>query len=62
MGIDIQHHHVKKGNRSEPKSNDPYLLLLVKVRGCVLEKGVHRVVLVVDKDDQQGNRDGLLGT
>ncbi|KAL7423063.1 hypothetical protein Q5752_002362 [Cryptotrichosporon argae] len=31
MGIDIRHHHVKKGNRSAPKSEDPYLLLLVKL-------------------------------
>ncbi|GAA5920900.1 hypothetical protein JCM3775_003998 [Rhodotorula graminis] len=30
-GIDIEHHHVKKGNRSAPKSEDPYLLLLVKL-------------------------------
>ncbi|KAI0829306.1 ribosomal protein L18e/L15P [Trametes gibbosa] len=32
MGIDIAKHHVKKGNRTAPKSEDPYLLLLVKVR------------------------------
>merc|ERR1712093_176507 len=31
MGIDIERHHVKKGNRSAPKSEDPYLLLLVKL-------------------------------
>ena len=31
MGIDIQRHHVKKGHREAPKSEDPYLLLLVKV-------------------------------
>ncbi|GAA95926.1 hypothetical protein E5Q_02584 [Mixia osmundae IAM 14324] len=31
MGIDIEHHHVRKGNRSAPKSEDPYLLLLVKL-------------------------------
>ncbi|KAG6885128.1 hypothetical protein C0993_005706 [Termitomyces sp. T159_Od127] len=31
MGIDITHHHVKKGNRTAPKSEDPYLLLLVKL-------------------------------
>ncbi|KAJ7229054.1 ribosomal protein L18e/L15P [Mycena pura] len=31
MGIDIAHHHVKKGNRTAPKSEDPYLLLLVKL-------------------------------
>ncbi|KAF8307237.1 ribosomal protein L18e [Clavulina sp. PMI_390] len=31
MGIDIAAHHVKKGHRSEPKSEDPYLLLLVKL-------------------------------
>lgn len=35
MGIDIRRHHVKKGNRQAPKSEDPYLLLLVKV-GLVL--------------------------
>lgn len=32
QGIDIKKHHVKKGNRTSPKSEDPYLLLLVKVR------------------------------
>lgn len=31
MGIDIRKHHVKKGARQAPKSEDPYLLLLVKV-------------------------------
>ncbi|KAI0939010.1 hypothetical protein AcW1_004160 [Taiwanofungus camphoratus] len=31
MGIDIAKHHVKKGNRTAPKSEDPYLLLLVKL-------------------------------
>ncbi|KAJ8292094.1 60S ribosomal protein L18-B [Rhodotorula toruloides] len=31
MGIDIERHHVKKGNRTAPKSEDPYLLLLVKL-------------------------------
>jgi large subunit ribosomal protein L18e len=31
MGIDIAHHHVKKGQRTAPKSEDPYLLLLVKL-------------------------------
>ncbi|THU83942.1 60S ribosomal protein L18 [Dendrothele bispora CBS 962.96] len=31
MGIDIARHHVKKGQRTAPKSEDPYLLLLVKL-------------------------------
>jgi len=31
QGIDIARHHVKKGSRTAPKSEDPYLLLLVKV-------------------------------
>ncbi|KAI3626991.1 hypothetical protein GLX27_001342 [Malassezia furfur] len=31
MGVDIKRHHVKKGQRSAPKSEDPYLLLLVKL-------------------------------
>jgi len=31
MGIDIKKHHVKKGARQAPKSEDPYLLLLVKL-------------------------------
>ncbi|PPR01664.1 hypothetical protein CVT26_013105 [Gymnopilus dilepis] len=31
MGIDIARHHVKKGVRTAPKSEDPYLLLLVKL-------------------------------
>ena len=31
MGIDLRYHHVRKGHRQAPKSEDPYLLLLVKV-------------------------------
>ncbi|PKI84790.1 hypothetical protein MVES1_001254 [Malassezia vespertilionis] len=31
MGVDIKKHHVKTGRRSAPKSEDPYLLLLVKL-------------------------------
>ncbi|KAF5393925.1 hypothetical protein D9757_000371 [Collybiopsis confluens] len=31
MGIDLNAHHVKKGHRTAPKSEDPYLLLLVKL-------------------------------
>ncbi|KAK0550153.1 hypothetical protein OC846_003778 [Tilletia horrida] len=31
MGIDIKHKHVKVGRRTAPKSEDPYLLLLVKL-------------------------------
>jgi len=31
MGIDLGKHHVKKGHRTEPKSEDPYLALLVKL-------------------------------
>ncbi|PWN94251.1 large subunit ribosomal protein L18e [Acaromyces ingoldii] len=31
MGIDIAKHHVKNGRRTAPKSEDPYLLLLVKL-------------------------------
>ncbi|WFD40098.1 uncharacterized protein MJAP1_003083 [Malassezia japonica] len=31
MGVDIKKHHVKTGHRSAPKSEDPYLLLLVKL-------------------------------
>ncbi|KAH9950046.1 60S ribosomal protein L18 [Amylocystis lapponica] len=31
MGIDIQKHHVKKGVRTAPASEDPYLALLVKL-------------------------------
>ncbi|EJD00977.1 60S ribosomal protein L18 [Fomitiporia mediterranea MF3/22] len=31
MGIDIAKHHVRKGHRTAPKSEDPYLLLLVKL-------------------------------
>jgi len=31
MGIDLRHHHVKNGHRVAPKSEDPYLLLLVKL-------------------------------
>ncbi|PWN50772.1 60S ribosomal protein L18 [Violaceomyces palustris] len=31
MGIDIAKHHVKNGQRTAPKSEDPYLLLLVKL-------------------------------
>lgn len=39
MGIDIRRHHVKKGNRQAPKSEDPYLLLLVKVGHCFQAMG-----------------------
>jgi large subunit ribosomal protein L18e len=39
MGIDIRHHHVKKGNRAAPKSEDPYLLLLVKVGNDFATRG-----------------------
>jgi len=38
QGIDIARHHVKKGSRTAPKSEDPYLLLLVKV-SCVPDQG-----------------------
>jgi len=31
MGIDLKSHHVKKAQRTAPKSEDPYLLLLVKL-------------------------------
>ncbi|KAG2114770.1 60S ribosomal protein L18 [Suillus discolor] len=31
MGIDLKKHHVKKAQRTAPKSEDPYLLLLVKL-------------------------------
>ncbi|KAG1780448.1 60S ribosomal protein L18 [Suillus placidus] len=31
MGIDLRTHHVKKAQRTAPKSEDPYLLLLVKL-------------------------------
>lgn len=31
MGIDIRHKHPKKGRRTAPKSEDPYLRLLVKL-------------------------------
>ncbi|EIW73532.1 50S small subunit ribosomal protein L18-A [Tremella mesenterica] len=31
MGIDLRHHHVRSGHRQAPKSEDAYLLLLVKL-------------------------------
>lgn len=31
QGVDIKKHHVKTGRRTAPKSEDPYLLLLVKL-------------------------------
>ncbi|KAG8936755.1 hypothetical protein FRC02_012037 [Tulasnella sp. 418] len=31
MGIDLNKHHPRKGSRTAPKSEDPYLLLLVKL-------------------------------
>lgn len=31
QGVDIKKHHVKTGHRTAPKSEDPYLLLLVKL-------------------------------
>lgn len=39
QGIDIAKHHVKKGARTAPASEDPYLLLLVKVCGSRLVSG-----------------------
>lgn len=46
QGIDLRHHHVKKGNRQAPKSEDPYLLLLVKVRSpSPIEYDSHDVAL-----------------
>ncbi|KAL7749577.1 60S ribosomal protein L18 [Sorochytrium milnesiophthora] len=31
MGIDIKKHHIKKTHRTEPRSENPYILLLVKL-------------------------------
>ncbi|KAK0255055.1 hypothetical protein LTR91_000985 [Friedmanniomyces endolithicus] len=31
MGVDLDNHHVKSGHRKAPKSENPYLLLLVKL-------------------------------
>ncbi|KAG8629647.1 hypothetical protein KVT40_003512 [Elsinoe batatas] len=31
MGIDLDHHHVRSGHRKAPKSENPYLALLVKL-------------------------------
>ena len=31
MGIDMDHRHLRKPRRSAPKSEDPYLRLLVKL-------------------------------
>ncbi|KAF8075982.1 60S ribosomal protein L18 [Lyophyllum atratum] len=48
MGIDIKAHHVKKGNRTAPKSEDPYLLLLVKLYRFLARRtdsGFNKVVL-----------------
>lgn len=44
MGIDIRRHHVKKGNRQAPKSEDPYLLLLVKVCLRFLTIGIRQPI------------------
>ncbi|KAF8897150.1 ribosomal protein L18e/L15P [Infundibulicybe gibba] len=48
MGIDITAHHVKKGNRTAPKSEDPYLLLLVKLYRFLARRtdaGFNKVIL-----------------
>nr|GAT46203.1 60S ribosomal protein [Mycena chlorophos] len=48
MGIDIAHHHVKKGARTAPKSEDPYLLLLVKLYRFLARRtdsGFNKVIL-----------------
>ncbi|TFK43029.1 60S ribosomal protein L18-B [Crucibulum laeve] len=48
MGIDITRHHVKKGQRTAPKSEDPYLLLLVKLYRFLARRtdaGFNKVIL-----------------
>jgi len=40
QGIDLKSHHVKKSQRTAPKSEDPYLLLLVKVCPAYVPTGV----------------------
>jgi len=48
MGIDLTRHHVKKGNRTAPKSEDPYLLLLVKLYRFLARRtdsGFNKVIL-----------------
>ncbi|EIN10246.1 60S ribosomal protein L18 [Punctularia strigosozonata HHB-11173 SS5] len=48
MGIDIAKHHVKKGQRTAPKSEDPYLLLLVKLYRFLARRtdsGFNKVIL-----------------
>jgi hypothetical protein len=53
QGIDIDKHHVKKGHRTAPKSEDPYLLLLVKVSYCFDARSTLKEEDLVDgrKDD-----------
>ena len=47
QGIDIAKHHVKKGARTAPASEDPYLLLLVKVCGPSLVSGDQNIEIGV---------------
>lgn len=54
QGIDIKHHHVRKGNRTAPKSEDPYLLLLVKVRRELREHASGRLLGTLGAVDERG--------
>ncbi|GAA5883102.1 hypothetical protein JCM16303_006093 [Sporobolomyces ruberrimus] len=47
MGIDIEKHHVKKGQRTAPQSEDPYLMLLVKLYRFLARKTESRFNKVV---------------
>ena len=61
MGIDIRRHHVKKGNRQAPKSEDPYLLLLVKVC-CVLLVGPEQEEICArNRKGSRGRMEGAEG-
>ena len=46
MGVDIERHHVKKGHRQAPKSEDPYLLLLVKLYRFLARRTDSRLSLI----------------
>jgi hypothetical protein len=59
MGIDIRRHHVKKGNRQAPKSEDPYLLLLVKV--CLRSYSLRGAQRALETRDGQEDFEGGQG-
>jgi len=67
QGIDIKAHHVRKGHRTAPKSEDPYLLLLVKVytlfvnsQGFTYSSLFQLYRFLARRTDSQFNKVGLI--